>query len=112
MCIQVQSSLHAAHIHILDESKKFSNVLVAAAMPTFYGLYLSRFEALRNCTAVATEYTRAVPLEFQTSFNLEEHTYYQQLPQNLCWHPVIRVHHHAHRATQTSQNFFSNTSLS
>jgi len=55
--------LHAAHIYILDESKKFSNVLMAAAMPTFYGLYLSRFEALGNCTAVATEYTRVVPLQ-------------------------------------------------
>jgi len=36
---------------------------MAVAMLTFYGLYWSRFEAMRNCTAVATEYTRAVPLE-------------------------------------------------
>jgi hypothetical protein len=61
--MQVQSSLHAALIYILDESKKFSNVLMAATMTTFYGLYRSRLEALRNFTADTTEYTRVVPLE-------------------------------------------------
>jgi len=78
MWIQVQSSLHAAHIHILDESKKFSSVLMAAAMPTFYGLYLYRFEAMRNCTAVATEYTCAVPFELMqhiSSVNLHKHAH-------------------------------------
>jgi len=51
---------------------------MAAAMPTFYGLYLSRFEALRNCTAVVTEYTRVVPLELMqqiSSVNLHKHAY-------------------------------------
>ena len=37
--------------------------LSSAAMPTFYGLYLSHFEALHNCTAVATDYASVVPLE-------------------------------------------------
>jgi hypothetical protein len=51
---------------------------MAAAMPTFYGLYLSRFEALRNCTAVATGYTRIVPFELMqhiSSVNLHKHAY-------------------------------------
>ena len=51
---------------------------MAAAMPTFYGLCLSRFEAMRNYTAVATEYTRAVPFELMqhiSSVNIHKHAY-------------------------------------